>query len=166
MRHGLPSPPRAAATNLQRAQAFLQAFLERAADRHRFANAFHLRSEPRVGLREFLEGEPRDLGNDIVNGRLEARRGFACDVDFDFVEQITHRELGSDFRNGKASGLGRGCRLFAFGKFPQFRCSRNGLVRIPEHIFERYFEGVLVISHQYRRFTLTVNSSNPNRFAC
>src|SRR5439155_21969781 len=69
----------AAATNLQRAQAFLQAFLERAADRHRFANAFHLRRERRVGLREFLEGEPRDLGNDIVNGRRGARRGFALD---------------------------------------------------------------------------------------
>jgi hypothetical protein len=35
----------AAAANLQRAQAFLQAFLERAPDGHRFAHAFHLRGE-------------------------------------------------------------------------------------------------------------------------
>ena len=35
---------------LQRAQAFLQAFLERAADGHRFADAFHLRGERGVGL--------------------------------------------------------------------------------------------------------------------
>ena len=45
--------------NLQRAQAFLQALLERASDGHRFADAFHLRGERGVGLREFLEGEAR-----------------------------------------------------------------------------------------------------------
>ena len=43
----------AAAANLQRAQAFLQAFLERAADGHRFAHAFHLRGERGAGLREW-----------------------------------------------------------------------------------------------------------------
>jgi len=41
------------------AQAFLQAFLERAPDGHRFAHAFHLRSERGVGLRKFLEGKAR-----------------------------------------------------------------------------------------------------------
>ena len=35
----------AAAADLQRAQAFLQAFLERAPDGHGFAHAFHLRGE-------------------------------------------------------------------------------------------------------------------------
>ena len=52
------APDRAAA-DLQRAQAFLQAFLERAPDGHRFAAAFHLRGERGVGLREFLEGKAR-----------------------------------------------------------------------------------------------------------
>ena len=42
---------RARSPCLQRAQAFLQAFLERAADGHRFAHAFHLRGERGVGLR-------------------------------------------------------------------------------------------------------------------
>jgi hypothetical protein len=37
----------------------LQAFLERAANGHRFADAFHLRGERGVGLREFLEGKAR-----------------------------------------------------------------------------------------------------------
>ena len=41
------------------AQAFLQAFLERAANGHRFADAFHLRGERGFGLREFLEGKAR-----------------------------------------------------------------------------------------------------------
>jgi hypothetical protein len=39
-------------------------------------------------LREFLEGKTRNLGNDVINGRLEARRGFARDVVLDFVEQV------------------------------------------------------------------------------
>jgi len=42
---------------LQRAQAFLQAFLERPTDGQRFAHAFHLRGERGVGLRRFLEGK-------------------------------------------------------------------------------------------------------------
>jgi hypothetical protein len=78
----------------QRAQAFLQAFLERAADGHRFADAFHLRGERRVGLREFLEGEARNLGDDVINARLEARGGFARDVVFEFVEQVADGEFG------------------------------------------------------------------------
>ena len=56
----------------QRARAFLQAFPERAADGHRFADAFHLRGERGVGLREFLEGEARYLGDDLIDARLEA----------------------------------------------------------------------------------------------
>jgi hypothetical protein len=50
---------RARSPCLQRAQAFLQAFLERASDGHGFADAFHLRGERGVGLREFLEGKAR-----------------------------------------------------------------------------------------------------------
>jgi len=65
----------AAAADLQGAQAFLQAFLERAADGHGFADAFHLRGERGVGLREFLEGKARNLGDDVINARLEARGG-------------------------------------------------------------------------------------------
>jgi len=42
---GFAVAAQAAAASLQRAQAFLQAFLERAADGHRFANAFHLCGE-------------------------------------------------------------------------------------------------------------------------
>ena len=55
----------AAAADLQRVQAFLQAFLERAADGHRFAHAFHLRGERELwpgastGLWEFPEGKAR-----------------------------------------------------------------------------------------------------------
>ena len=54
-------PAQAAAANLERAQSFLQAFLERATNGHRFAD--HLRGERGVGLPEFLEGEARGLKN-------------------------------------------------------------------------------------------------------
>ena len=68
---GFAGAAQAAAANLQRAQTFLQAFLERAANSHRFAHALHLRRQRRVGLREFLEGETRNFGDDVINGRLE-----------------------------------------------------------------------------------------------
>ena len=82
-----------AAANLQRAQALLPALLERPANGHRFAHAFHLRSERGVGLREFLERKPRNLGDDVINARLEARGGFVRDVVLEFVEQIADGEF-------------------------------------------------------------------------
>ena len=56
------------------AQRLLQRFLEGAPDRHHFADRFHLRRKAVVGLLEFFEGEARDLGDDVVDGRLERRR--------------------------------------------------------------------------------------------
>src|SRR5438093_1878238 len=49
----------AAAADLERTQAFLQAFFERPADGHGFANRFHLGRQRRVSLREFLKREAR-----------------------------------------------------------------------------------------------------------
>ena len=71
---GFAIAAQAAAANFQRAQTFLQALLERAADGHRFAHAFHLRGERGVGLREFLEGEARNFRDDVINARFEAGR--------------------------------------------------------------------------------------------
>ena len=97
----------AAAANLQRAEAFLQAFLERAPDGHGFADAFHLRGERGVGLRKFLEGKARNLGDDVINARLEARGGVFADIVLEFVQQVADGEFGGDLRDGKAGGLGR-----------------------------------------------------------
>ena len=58
----------------------MQAFLESAPDGHRLADAFHLRGERGVGQRKFLEGEARNLGDDVINVRLVARGGFVRDV--------------------------------------------------------------------------------------
>ena len=40
-----------------------------------------------VVVRKHLEGKARNLGDDVINARLEARRSFARDVVLEFVEQ-------------------------------------------------------------------------------
>ena len=97
----------AEAFDFQAAQGLLQALLERATDGHGLADGFHLRRERFVRAREFFKGEARQLGDDVVDGGLEARRGFAGDVVLQFVERVTDGELGSDLRDGEAGGLRR-----------------------------------------------------------
>ena len=90
----------------QRAQRFLQALRKRAADRHRLADRFHRRGQHRLGAGKFLEGEARDLGDDVIDRRLErSRRGAAGDVVFDFVERVADRELGGDLGDREAGRL-------------------------------------------------------------
>ena len=96
---------KAEAAYLQGAERFLKGFLEGAANGHRLADAFHLRGQRGVGLREFLESEARDFCDDIVDRRLEAGRRLAGDVVAEFVERVADGELGGDFRNRKSGGL-------------------------------------------------------------
>jgi hypothetical protein len=68
-------------SRLQAAQGLLQRFLEIAADGHDLAHGLHLRGQARIGGVELLEGEARDLGDHVVDARLEGRRrGSAGDV--------------------------------------------------------------------------------------
>src|SRR5262245_56010099 len=133
---GFAVAAQAAAADLQRAQAFLQAFLERAPDGHCFADAFHLRGERGVSLREFLEGKSRNLGDDVINGRLEARRRFTRDVVFDFVEQVADGEFGSDFSDGESGGLGceRGAAAHARVHFDD---DHAAIVRVDSELYVR-----------------------------
>src|SRR5690606_28176931 len=56
---------------------------------------------------EFLEGEAGNLGDDIVDGRLEAGRGGAAgNVVFQLVERIADGEARRDLGDGEAGGLG------------------------------------------------------------
>ena len=92
---------------LQAAQRLLQAFLEGAADRHHLADGLHRGGERRIGAGEFLEGEARDLGDDIVDGRLEGgRRGAAGDVVLQLIERVADGQPGCDLGDGKAGRLG------------------------------------------------------------
>ena len=97
----------AEAFDLQAAQGLLQALLEGAADRHGLADGFHLRGERFVGTGEFLEGETRDLGDDVVDGGLERGGRVARDVVFQLIERVADGELRGDLCDGEAGGLRR-----------------------------------------------------------
>jgi hypothetical protein len=64
--------------------------------------------------RELLEGEPGDLGDDVVDARLErGRRLAAGDLVAQFVQRVTDRELRRDLRDreaGRLRGQRRGTR--------------------------------------------------------
>ncbi len=56
---------------------------ERAADAHRFAGRFHLRSQTRVGERKLVERPARNLDDDVVERRLVRGFGDAGDRDWE-----------------------------------------------------------------------------------
>ena len=80
---------------------------ERAPDAHRLADRLHLRAEARVGAGELLEREARDLHDDVVERRLEARRRRAGEVVRNLVERVADRQLRRHFRDRIAGRLGR-----------------------------------------------------------
>ena len=81
---------------LERAQGLVERLLERAPDPHGLAHRFHLRGEPLVVAREFLEIPARHLHDHVVDGGLERGRGLAGDVVRDLVQPVADRELGGD----------------------------------------------------------------------
>src|ERR1043166_3327580 len=74
-RRNLATAPASAAqaecADFKGAKGLLQRFLERAPNRHRLADRFHLSGQRRIGLREFLEREPRNFDDHIVNRGFE-----------------------------------------------------------------------------------------------
>ena len=99
--------PEPAAAVLHRAQRLAQRLGERAAERHRLADALHRGGQLRVRARELLEGEPRHLDHDVVQRRLERRGRLAGDVVADLVEGVADGQLRRDLRDREAGGLGR-----------------------------------------------------------
>ena len=98
----------------QAAQCLVQRLLDRAADGHHFADRLHLRGQAVVRHRELLEGEARDLGDHVVDGRLERGRGRAAgDVVLQFVQRVADRQLGRHLGDREAGRLRRQCRRAA-----------------------------------------------------
>ena len=97
----------AEAARLQAAQRLLQRLLERPADGHRLADRLHLRGQRRVGVGELLERPARHLGDDVVDGRLEAGRRLAGDVVAQLVEAVADGQLGGDLGDREAGRLRR-----------------------------------------------------------
>jgi hypothetical protein len=92
--------------DLEPAQRLLQGLLERAPDRHHLAHRLHLRGEARVRGGELLEREARDLGDHVVDGRLErSRRAPAGDLVAKLVQRVSDRELGRDLGDREAGRL-------------------------------------------------------------
>ena len=66
-----------------------------------------------LGAGELLEGEARDLGDDVVDRRLEGRRRRPRDVVGDLLERVADRELRGHLRDreaGRLRGERRGAR--------------------------------------------------------
>ena len=103
---GVDAEHPAGPVDLEPAEPLLERLLERAADRHRLAHRLHLGRERRVGGRELLEGEARDLDDDVVEHRLERGRRDAGDVVGQLVERVAHRHLGPDPGDREARRLG------------------------------------------------------------
>ena len=93
---------------LEAPQRFLQRFLEGPADGHRLADGLHLRGEAIVGGWKLFEGEARNLGDHVVDGRFEGRRrGAPGDLVVQFIEGVANRQLGRDLGDREAGGLRR-----------------------------------------------------------
>ena len=91
---------------LSGAHRLRERFAEGAPHRHHLADRLHVRGQLALRARELLEREPRDLGHDVVDRRLERGRRDAGDVVVDLLERVADRELRGDLRDRKARGLG------------------------------------------------------------
>src|SRR5439155_23320905 len=89
----LAQRPRLTAVKLARPLRLAKGLDEGAADPHCLTDRLHLGAQRRVGAGKLLEGEPRELDDDVIERRLEARRGRAGEVVRDLVERITDGEL-------------------------------------------------------------------------
>jgi hypothetical protein len=78
-----------------------------AADRHHFADRLHRGRQHGLGALELLEREARDLGDDVIDRRLERGRGRAGDVVDDLVERVADRQLRRDLGDREAGRLRR-----------------------------------------------------------
>ena len=99
--HGVGAP----GSQLARPERLEERLREGSSDAHRLAHGLHLRAEGRVGAGELLEGEPRELDDDVVERRLEARRRRLGEVVRDLVERVADRELRGDLRDRIPGGL-------------------------------------------------------------
>ena len=96
---------RRAGVELARAERLEERLGERAADAHRLADRLHLRAERPVGAGELLEREARELDDDVVERRLEARGRRPRQVVRDLVERVADGEPRRDLRDRVARRL-------------------------------------------------------------
>ena len=98
---------------LERPQPLLEGLGEGSADGHDLADRLHRSPEHAGRSGELLERPTGDLGDDVVDGRLEGRRGLLSNVVWDLVEGVADREAGCDLGDREAGGLRGQCRRAA-----------------------------------------------------
>ena len=92
---------------INRPNRLLDRLLERAADAHDLADGLHAAAEQAADAAELLEVPARDLHDDIVQARLEARRGHLRHRVLDLVQRDAEPELRGDERERVPGRLGR-----------------------------------------------------------
>ena len=90
-------------TGFHRRQGFLQRFMNRAADCHRFADRFHRRGQRGLRAGKFLKGKTWNFGYHVIDCRLKACRGYPGDIIVQLVQRISNGQFGGNFCNGKPS---------------------------------------------------------------
>mmetsp|Transcript_12334 Transcript_12334/g.25097 ORF Transcript_12334/g.25097 Transcript_12334/m.25097 type:complete len:618 (+) Transcript_12334:774-2627(+) len=88
------------------AKSLLEALLQGTADGHDLSDRLHRRSNLRADALELTKVPSRHLGDDVVEGRLEAGLGGLGDRVADLREGDTERELSGNKRERVAGGLG------------------------------------------------------------
>ena len=102
---GVEAPARKA--SLERTEGLVEGLLPRAADSHCLADGLHLGRKDGVGAGELLESKSGDLGNHVVDRRLEACRRLEGNVIGNTVKGAADGELGSHLSDGETRRLGR-----------------------------------------------------------
>ena len=97
-------------TDFQRPQCFLQTLGEGSPNRHRLADAAHLRAEGVAGSIEFLESPTRNLRHHVVDRWFEARRSLLGDVVGNLIEGVTNGQLCGDLGDRESGCLRCQCR--------------------------------------------------------
>ena len=97
----------AGARLLEAAQRLVERGAERAVDGHDLAGRLHLRAEPPLGAGELVEGEARQLDDDVVERGLERRDRRLRDRVGDLVEAAADGDLGRHARDRIARRLRR-----------------------------------------------------------
>lgn len=93
-------------SHLDGSESFLKGFFPGSTNGHDLTDRFHLGAELRLHTSELVQIPSRDLGNDVIERRLEAGRGGLGDGVTDLRERNTQAELGSDESDRVSGGLG------------------------------------------------------------
>lgn len=104
---GFPVGVKAREVGVHLTDSLLQGLLKGSADGHDFADRLHGRADVALNMLELGQIPLGDLGDDVVERRLEAGGGGLGDGVGQFGEGVTESDLGSGVSERVTCGLGR-----------------------------------------------------------